>query len=64
MAISYTFTSKTRTNNLKPKNPTAIVQKPKILGFIDLKTKEVFNSEGKLLKGYEQTKFILNLLEN
>ena len=41
-----------------------MVQKPKILGFIDPKTKEVFNSEGKLLKGYEQTKFILNLLEN
>ena len=64
MAISYTFTSKTRTNNLQPKNHTAMVQKPKILGFIDPKTKEVFNSEGKLLKGYEQTKFILNLLEN
>lgn len=41
-----------------------MAQKPKILGFIDLKTKEVFNSEGKLLKGNEQTQFIINLLKN
>lgn len=64
MAIGYTFTSKTRTNNLPHKNPTAVEQKPKILGFIDPKTKEVFNSEGNLLKGYKQTLFIINLLEN
>lgn len=39
-----------------------MAKEPKILGFIDLKTKEVFNSEGKLLKGMEQTKFIISLL--
>lgn len=34
-----------------------MAQKPKILGFIDLKTKKVYDSEGKLLKGRELINF-------
>lgn len=46
---------------IQQKNFNNMEQKVKILGRIDLKTGEVYNKEGKLLKGKEQTAFILRL---
>lgn len=39
-----------------------MAQTPKILGRINLDTNEVYNKEGKLLKGKEKTTFIIHIL--